>query len=241
MNEPPDGKDAIAQASEAAVSRHLSTFELDVHWASGRPAGEVETHVTGCDPCRGYLAGLGGLARSAPPPPANIVAIAGRRARGSARSWALPLAGGLAFAAGVLFYLHRTSRPDAYVASKGTPAVELLVERGHSVSRWNEHLPIHPLDRLALRVACEDFAHVTVTAPDGPRWARVYDDACTGGATPLPFSLVVDQQPGDEHLVVVLSRAALDDEALARAIAGEARGRDAWTLKLDLAKVDPAP
>jgi hypothetical protein len=120
------------------------------------------------------------------------------------------------------------------------PAVELLVEREQKLLRWNDKVPVQPMDRLALRVACEGFAHVTVAAPAGSGWARVYDDACPAGTEPLPFSLVVDQEPGDEHLAVVLSAVPLDEPSLAHAIAAALRGQDAWTVKLDLVKVAPA-
>jgi hypothetical protein len=220
---------------------HVSTFALDVHFASGRPGGTLESHIADCDRCRAYVARLEELRAGAPREPVTTKAAVVPFTDAKRRSWVLPLGGALTLAAAVFVYLRTRELPAGYVATKGTPAVELLVQRDQKLERWDERFPIHPHDRLALRVACEDFSRVTVATPEGHRWSRLYDKPCSVGEGPLPFSLVVDEEPGDEYLAVVLSREPLDDALLARAIDKAAREHDAWVVKLDLVKTDTAP
>lgn len=53
---------------------------------------------------------------------------------------------------------------------------------------------------------------------------------------PLPFTLQVDDEPGDEKLAVVLSQDELDDDTLRRAIAETRQTADTWVLSYVMPK-----
>jgi hypothetical protein len=208
----------------AKADSHVSTFALDVYWASGRaPDAEVEEHLAMCARCQAYLASLEALGDVSFPAPVRP------RNRRAAR-WALPSAVGtaLALAACVLLLVRTRSAERSYVGAKGTPAVQVLVHREADTWIWDGRSPVHPGDALALRVACEGLEHVAVASPEGGRWERIADATCPVGEEPLPFTLVVDAVPGSESVAVVLSRTPLDDDALRAAIARERRSEDVW-------------
>jgi hypothetical protein len=52
----------------------------------------------------------------------------------------------------------------------------------------------------------------------------------------LPFTLVVDAEPGDEKLAVVLSDAAVDGERLRDAIERTTKSAELWTFTFVLPK-----
>jgi hypothetical protein len=107
---------------------------------------------------------------------------------------------------------------------------------------WDGRAPVRPGDALALRLACEGLPHASVLVPSSPQsdWARVSESACPAGE-PLPFTLVVDSQPGDERVAVVFSRSPLDETAAVRAATAQTRSPDVWTVVLVFAKSTGAP
>lgn len=143
-----------------------------------------------------------------------------------------------ALAAGVALVLRRAgdATDGGYVGIKGSPAVQLLVSRGGTASIWDGHAPVHPGDALAIRVACEGLSRVAVAGWAASGWARLKDGGCPASPAPLPFTLVVDGEPGNERFAVVLSKQALDDGALASAARETARTADLWTVRFDLPK-----
>jgi hypothetical protein len=212
----------------------VSTFELDVYWASGRSGdATVAAHVADCDRCRAYLASLDALAESGP---AIAFPSPQRRAPAPRRAWAIA-AGALALAAGLALYVHGgPPANDGYVGIKGTPGVQLLLHRDHDTHLWDGHSPLHPGDALALRVACEGLKRVVVATPGPSGWARLSSTTCPAGDDPLPFTLQVDSEPGDEKLAVVLSQDELDDATLQKAIAETHRSADVWVLSFVMPK-----
>jgi hypothetical protein len=223
----------------------VSTFALDVHWASGRTDSALEAHVAGCARCQAYLAKLDEiLASNAQGAPSETKEAASPRAltivapRGRwVRAWAVA-ASGLALAAGVALFVGRTpaasSASSGYVGTKGMPAVQVLVRRGNDTSIWDGRAPLHPGDVLALRVACEGLSRVTVAAPGASGWERLSESGCS--SEPLPFTLVVDGEPGDEKLAVVLSDQAIDTERLRAAIEQSTKSAELWTFSFVLPK-----
>jgi hypothetical protein len=225
----------LATATERPGS-DVSTFALDVYWAAGRSGDDtLAAHVTDCARCREYLASLDALEAKSPPLPALPSPSPAARPR-----WIVPMAGVLALAAGVALYVKTRAiapAPDDYVGVKGTPAVQLLVHRARETRIWDGRSPVHPGDALALRVACEGMKRVAVAAPaSGAGWARLSSAACEDGDAPLPFTLQVDDAPGDEKLAVVLSRDDLDEGALQRAIAEGKRAADVWVVSFVMPK-----
>ncbi len=219
-------------------SGHVSAFALDVFWASGRPRDSaIEEHIARCGRCRAYLAMLDALRdagpSTAPPLPS---ALPSSRPRSGAR-WGWLAAGAVALAAGVSLFLARGYRATTrYVAAKGVPGVQVLVHREGGTHVWDGRSPVRPGDSLALRVACEGLEHVAVASPGPTEWARLSNGACPRQGEPLPFTLVVDAEPGDERLAVVLSREQMDDRGLRRAIAEAQRTADVWVADFILPK-----
>ena len=196
----------------------------------------LAAHVAECDRCRGYLASLDALRASGlpalrlpeAPPPLSLVR----------RRWALPVAAVLALAA-AFAVVARSPAPapeDRYVGAKGTPAVLLLVHRDHDTHVWDGRTPIHPGDALALRVACEGLKWVTVASPGPGGWARLSASACPSHDEPLPFTLQVNDEPGDEKLAVVLSQKEIDDATMRTAIADPQRAPEMWVVSMVLPK-----
>ncbi len=224
----------------------VSTLTLDVYWASGRSGDPaLAQHIEGCARCQAYLAELAAL--EAPAPPALLAEIARRPAPVTSlpRRWsrvAAAAGGVLALAASVALVL-RTHPPtvDGYVGIKGTPAVQVLVHRDLDTRVWDGRSPVRPGDALALRVACEGLRHVAVAAPGPGGWVRLSDAACPTESAPLPFTLVVDGEPGEEHLALVLSQDPLDDQALRAAIDDTRRTGEVWAVQFVLPKTVEVP
>ena len=217
----------------------VSTFTLDVYWAAGRSGDPaLGGHVAGCARCSAYLAGLDALEANSPPLPSRPAPMPAARPR-----WIVPLAGALALAAGIALYVTTrtgtgTDVKDDYVGLKGTPAVQLLVHREHETRIWDGHTPVRPGDALALRVACEGMKRVAVAAPASGTagWVRLSSTACEDGDAPLPFTLNVDDAPGDEKLAVVLSRDELDEDTLQKAISEGRRVANVWVVSFVMPK-----
>lgn len=158
--------------------------------------------------------------------------------------WALPVAGAVALAAGIALVARAPGKPaetDGYVGVKGTPAVQVLVHRDRDTRIWDGRSPLHPGDALALRVACEGLKRVVVAAPgavrpDAARWERLSSAPCPGRDDPLPFTLRVDGEPGEEKLAVVLSQDEIDDETLQRAVAETRRTPEVWVMSFVMPK-----
>ena len=223
---------------------HLSMFELDLYFATDASEARVEgdriaDHVAACERCSAYLAQLGALQRSAPLPAARPAAAA-RRAR--PRAFGLLLAAGLVVSSVVaaLLVSTREAEPPA-VAVKGSPAVQLLLRRGNETLPWDGARRVRPGDALGLRVACEEFRHVTVAAGAGltpVRWSSLSTGECPPAGAVLPFTLVVDDEPGRERLAVVFSRSSLGAGSLAEAIEQRRLDADIWVTRFELAKED---
>jgi hypothetical protein len=229
--------------------RELSTFALDVYWASGRPPdAAIERHLAACARCRAYLAMLDARSAALKPPDgleaaaarAPVIGLASRR-----RRWLGPASAIVALAACLLLVV-KSRLPqgfggvpqgtETYVGTKGTPAVQLLVHRGGDTRIWDGHSAVRPGDSLVLRVACEGLAFVTVAAPLASGWGRLSESPCPAEADVLPFTLQVDNEPGTEQFAVVLSTKALDPEALRAAIDKTVRSESAWVVRYALPK-----
>jgi hypothetical protein len=227
---------ADADVRRRDLEPEVSTFALDVYWAAGQSGDpSLDAHVAGCDRCRAYLASLDALAANAPALPAPMTRET-RPAR--RRSWIVPVAGTLALAAAVaLFFRGKPVPGDGYVGIKGTPAVQLLLHRDRDTRVWDGHSPLHPGDAIALRIACEGLKRVVVAAPGASGdWAPLSSNGCPANDEPLPFTLQVDSEPGDEKLAVVLSQDELDPGALQKAIAETRRTADVWVLSFVMPK-----
>jgi hypothetical protein len=214
-----------------------STFALDRFRATGAREPATASHLATCGRCRAYLASLDAIDASRPPAPVPAASLSARSGP-PWRRW-LPAAAGLAAAAGALVYLGGRARTDGtYVGVKGMPSVELMVHRDGETFLWNGRAPIRAGDALAFRVACEGLSAVAVAAPSAASgWTRLKDADCPAGpSATLPFTLLVDGTGQSERFVVVVSKSALDDEALGAAASAGSRTADVWAVGFDLPK-----
>ena len=225
---------------------HVSSFELDLFFAEREPRPELERHVAGCALCAAYLAELERLSEAGAPswvPPCALAARS-RVARGRvfAARWGLALAALVLLAVG--YATSRLPEEGDYVAVKGSPAVQLLLHRAGRTQPWDGESPVRAGDALALRVACEDFVHVSVVtpgSPGGPELRRLSDAECPARPAPalpfvLPFTLLVDDEPGQERVSIVFSRSRLDDAALELALRARVRSSELWVTDFELDK-----
>jgi hypothetical protein len=149
-------------------------------------------------------------------------------------------AGAIAVFVVAAVWLMRTDDDTAYIASKGTPAVQVLLRTGDKTAIWDGKSPLHPGDALALRVACQGFARVAVVTPSAATegLTRLTRGPCPASGASLPFSLVVDDAPGNERIAVVFSAQELEDRDLYDAMTREPRTKDVWVIKLTFQKVE---
>lgn len=220
---------------------HISMFELDLYFATQLPDARIEEHVTTCTSCGGYLAELAALQmqRSMPLPAGGRPGGGSSARRSRPRALGLTLAAGLAVLGAVTGLLVVSREEPAAVASKGTPAAQLLVRRGEVTRPWDGESPVRPGDVLGLRLACEELRYVAVStrsADTRRRWSPLFQGECPDTGAALPFTLVVDDQPGVERFVVVLSASPLDPGALDDAIERRRTDASAWVARFELGK-----
>jgi hypothetical protein len=219
----------------------FSTFELDVYQASGKPPDvRIEEHLRGCAQCRAYVEHLDALA-SAPPPSWALPERTHRRVHWGLlrKPWIAPLASAAVLVIGVVVWNKSVSRvAGSYVGVKGTPAVQALVHSGDQTRIWDGRTPVHPGDAIALRVDCQGFSRVVVATGSTPSTTvRLFEDGCPNGPGPLPFTLIPDDQPGEERIAIAFSDQPLDDKSLTAAIAGSsAPSSGVWVERLTFPK-----
>jgi hypothetical protein len=200
---------------------HYSTFALDLYWAAPDDK-QLAQHLAECDRCRAYVEHLGAVDQP--------IALPAR----PKRMWWILAAAVLAIAIAVVLW-PRHSAPQ--VATKGEPSVQLLVHRGGDTVVWDAAMAVRARDALALRVACDEMSHVSVLVPDGANWQVAFAAPCQDGV--LPFTLVVDDQPGSERISIVLTKSELDTAATQRAAEFTTRSATLWTTRFTLLKDTP--
>jgi hypothetical protein len=218
---------------------HPSFLELDrvpLHQA----APQTTDHVKGCARCQAHLRKL----EEPIAVPAWATALR-RPAPAPKPSWWTLVLLGAAATAGAAAVVLLSSRPHpiapprpqgTLVAAKGSPSVALYLKRGAQVTLWDGHSPVQSGDRLRLEVGPEGLGNVLVAAPGGlaqPLFSGAVDPK---RATLLPTSWLVDESPGPEALVVVLSAAPLSANDASAALSAHRRDDRVWTTELTLPK-----
>lgn len=152
-------------------------------------------------------------------------------ARGLWARWSLPA---FAMAAALsLVVLLPSSPPPGEMGSEITRAkgqdrrIDVLVE-GHGLLDAGELL--RPGDRVQLRLAAGPYVEAWVS--DGTKVLGRFDTAADR-PTLAPFSLTLDDAPGDEHVVVLLARDHLEPAAVPALLgADSANGVERVSLRL---------
>jgi hypothetical protein len=192
---------------------HISTLRLHrLRYGELRPDEEAEVmlHLSDCETCSSRLSAQENhrAAFELMPVPAAIQATSTPSLwQRLSRGWLLAPA---LVAALSLFVLSPATRPG--VNTKGASDIEILVE-DLGVFALDEGDVIRPGDRIQLRIPPGEWVEVWVG--DGTAWLGGFPVTPSETWQLVPFSLEVDEAPGPEQLVVLLTNHPLsEDEAL---------------------------
>lgn len=207
-----------------------STFTLDDLEIHGEGPGEasasIASHVRSCPRCHARMAGRDRLRlrferEVAGPLWKQIVARPRRRGRWQLGFFSL----GLAVAAVALWL---GSAPQPYLGAKGPPAVEIqvLARRHGAAFAAGATNPVAPGDELQFTVRATEPAalHVLLGSVDSSgRLSPFYPGTLDGRSVPLPPAglplsppIVLDDTPGPERILVVVSARPLSMRAIAQ-------------------------
>jgi hypothetical protein len=204
---------------------HISTLELHrLRYGELDKArtAEVRTHIDACAACKERLQAQHAVRAEFEVLPVPVaIKEASRKPRVPAWVWAL--APGLLVAAlALVVVLPPTSQTDARhdagpdtdasidgLRYKSASKVELLREGSGVVDPKTTRF--HPGDRIQVRVPPGRWEHAWLT--DGEQILGRFPVE-PGKATLAPFSLTLDDEPGAEHLGVVVSRELLTDDQI---------------------------
>jgi hypothetical protein len=206
-----------------------STFALDDREIHGeKPAAATAGHAASCPRCQARIAARERLRdrfESQVSGPLWARVVAARRPR----AWKLPaFLASTAAAAGLTAVLIAMAGPAGGpdVRVKGQAAVEILGRRQGHVFSFEPGIAARPGDELqiSVRAARPDERHVLVGSVDGTgRFSPFYPSALEGRSLPIPGGgqplappIVLDDGPGPERILVVLSAEPLS----AREVAG---------------------
>ena len=193
-----------------------SAWELDERWA----VSKGERPEASLDDARYERA----LADVAATPPAELLAAATAavKRRRTQRWWrgrrqAALAASGLAMAAAMALWVRSRGADEPYVAAKGDAAVEVAITRDGVAHAWDGTSALHPGDRLTFQVHCGGHAHVALATKDARGdLAPLWDMACRAGPFVFGTSLVVDDAPGSEEVLVGFADGPLHPRDLTR-------------------------
>jgi hypothetical protein len=218
---------------------------------SDEEARSANTHIEGCDGCRGRLETFGGDRDTFASRELPLPGVARKRLRRPPLAvWGI---GGavVAMAAAVLL-LVRPKAQDGIGEStrlKGPSHIGFYVKHGSSVSRGSDGQRVEPGDALRFTYSSGAPRYVAVLSVDGARHASVYfpDAAIAERVEPaidraLPSSTVLDATLGEEHLygLVCLDPVALEplrralENAPDRALMAEGCDVDMLTIRKEL-------
>jgi hypothetical protein len=229
-------------------AEHPSFLQLDrLKWDGGPES--LRAHVAGCAECAAHLAQVD--RRVAVPAWARALEDA------KPRGWRALLSGGPRWVWGgalatvmavlVLLVVAPGTQPlpedprGTYVGIKGAPTVVVHVRHGEAVSPWDGARPVIVGDSVRLEVAAQGYPQVLVgSRTQAGGFVTLYEGTLPEGGALLPASWRVDAEGDAEHLVVVLSRAALSADVLKQALSERRQTADVWVSELKLPK-QPKP
>ena len=218
------------------MTAHPSFLALD-RLALGQDPGEATCeHLRACGTCRAHIARV----QTTIDVPAWVGHLGARRRPARARRWMSGFALAAAAAAVLVLLVRRDpAQPRRTAVGKGgAPSVALHIKRGERVLRWDGEVAVMPGDRLRLEVAGDGMAHVAVFEAVWRAGALEYRALYRGPLEPghaelLPPAWEVDDDPGDELLVVAVGPAEVSAASLRRD-RPESADPDIWVIALAL-------
>ena len=210
---------------------HISTLRLHkLRYGELEPDEEAEVmrHLSDCKTCSSRLSAQENhrAAFELMPLPEAIQALSTPSLwQSMSRGWMLVP---VLVAALALFMISPATRDG--VNTKGTDDIEILVE-DLGVFALDEGDVIRPGDRIQLRIPPGEWVEVWVG--DGTTWLGGFPVTPSEAWQLVPFSLEVDQAPGPEQLVVLLTNHRLsEDEAHTALSHDDLSGIEIQTLTL---------
>jgi hypothetical protein len=220
---------------------HLAVDDLRLH---NRSAPVLEAHLASCDACRARLAERDASAAEfevafAAPTWTRIEAAMRDRRRRSGRRWTLTALGAAGAAALLVVAApgHRAAQtgPTGLVA-KGRAPAQVTCRRGDQTFSIGPGDEVQPGDALRFRPlpVWREARYIQVGSVDGTgAYGSFYPPSRDGTSVPLPAgesplegSIRLDDAPGPERLLVVLSAAPLAVADVARAALAHAATGD---------------
>lgn len=123
---------------------------------------------------------------------------------------------------------------DGTVRMRGGPKVSITVQREERIFEYRQGVLLAPKDRIRLTVESPAAGYLTVLGRDANQAPVVHYDnvALTAGGFTAPDSLELDDSPRPEELVVVVTPAPVDANALLAELRAGKVPNDATVLEL---------
>jgi hypothetical protein len=222
------------------ATRCPSDFSLDDAELHG-PAATVAAHLAGCARCIHRRQRRAALAEEFRGPTADAVWTAVQRRTAAGRLTAKPGLLGLAAAATLVLVAGVVLQPsaqdqEAYLGVKGAPGLDVFCRRQGNTFRLDPGQALQQGDELRFRAfgASPGARYVVLGSVDGTgRFAPFYPGDLGQPSVPLPPAdmalpggVTIDEAPGPERVLLVVSSQPLSARAVARAAeAGAATGQ----------------
>lgn len=207
---------------------HVASHLIDRYLAGLLDEAEsasLEGHVRSCAACRSRLEEARGARAAflqANPPEIRARQLLAPGPRPARWGWLAPLVLAPALAALLLVLRpwEASREPQPEVLLKGGALVTFEVQRAGARSGWQGRSGdrLRAGDAIRIRVDPPGPAHVTVLAVDHAGAVTRLMDVRAPGPTALPRSLVLDDAPEPEQILVVFSEAPVATEELQRMV-----------------------
>jgi hypothetical protein len=237
-------------------AKHPSFFALDQAVASGNISVTLQQHADACQQCRQHLARIQPAKGVEPAWVANLASqqarivalVVPKRSLSTLVQWLVtfkyPLMLAVPAAAALLFLVRPSPRlgqgvdADPYVGVKSAgPMLWTYIRRSEKTFLWDGTAAVAPGDRIRLKVdpARLTFVSAFSRAEDGS-WKLLWAGRSDGkNPLALPVAWEIDEQPGQERLLIVASRQELT--AAERSDPGiVSNNQDRWSQALFLQK-----
>jgi hypothetical protein len=237
-------------------AEHPSYFALDQAVASGHISPELQHHANGCERCRQHLARIAPEQVALPSWAANLAAQPPRTAASQEqkrssktfaqwlRSFKYPLILAVPAAAALLFLVRPSPQvgqvdpEEPYVGVKSAgPMLWTYIRRDEKTFLWDGTAAVVAGDRIRLKVDPAKLTFVSAfSRAEDASWKLLWSGK-SDGKNPLAFPVAweIDEQPGQERLLIVASRQELTS-AETQAPGNLTNSQDKWSQELVLQK-----
>ena len=229
------------------TTRHPSFLVLDRYRLGEVPSDDVQRHIESCPDCQEYI---GRIRRSLPIPDWAREVMGSQPRRRLSFAWvggvtAVLVLVGIGF---ILLPTHQTNEAPrntqsapGFTTVRGSASVGLYIKRGQKVFLWDGERPVHPGDRLRLKVVGGEYSHISVflVASGGAdeHLERLYSgrlDETDEGL--LPRAWRVDAAPNDEVLVIALGEGPLTESDIESTSSQDVTTDALWVRRLRIPK-----